>query len=168
MRKHILVLAVIAFGIYYFGFRTTTLDVLLKPVSANSTDHAGEQFVEPDLTHRPIDDRDFAERGHITIVYYHLDTCPGCRALDDDLKALLRLRPDVAVRKIALASDWSTEGTLRDFGREVGQTPFVVIYGPDNKLIAADKGRNEKALGLLYDWIGAELKREWDNNHKNG
>jgi hypothetical protein len=168
MRKHVLVLAVIAFGVYYFGFRSMELDLLLKPVPVKSAESVGERFVDPDYSRRPIDDRDFAENGHITVVYYHLTTCPGCQKLDADLKELRRLRPDVAVRKIALAMDWSTEGMLRDFRREVGQTPFVVIYGPNRKIVAADKGRNEKAFGLLYAWINAELKREWERKNKSG
>ncbi|GEM_PF-1861538 len=166
MRKHILILILIGLGVYYFGFHKSTLDKLLKPLPVASAQATGVRFVEPDYSRRPIEDKQYAESGQITIVYYHLESCPGCRRLDDDLNELLRVRPDVAVRKISLAGDWSTEGTLRDFGRTMGQTPFIVIYGPNRKVLAEDHDRNGRAYNLLYNWINTELEREWKKNNQ--
>jgi hypothetical protein len=168
VRRHIVVLAIIAFGVYYFGFRPNELDKLMKPAAAAPVDiKAQDQFVDPDYSRRPINDRDFAEADRFTVVYYHWDSCPGCKRLDTDIKELLQLRGDVVVRRIALANDWSTNGALRDFGRVIGHTPFVIIYGPDRKVVVKDDGRNSKAFDLLYDWINAEMRRAWEAKNKN-
>lgn len=159
--KHLLVLLVLGAGIYYFGFRASEVDRLLKPVQPVSAATPQNVFVEPDYRVAPIDDRQFRVAGQYTIIYYHRATCPGCLRLDGDLSRFLDLRKDTVVRKIKLSDNWSVAGAKHDFGRSVGITPFVVIFGPDGKLIKNDEGTNGRGLGLLSDWMNAEFQKDW-------
>lgn len=159
--KHLMVLLLLGAGIYYFGFRAPEVDRLLKPVQPVSAATPQNVFVEPDYRVTPIDDRQYRVTGQYTIIYYHRAQCPGCLRLDSDLSRFLDLRKDTVVRKIKLSDNWSVEGARHDFGRSVGITPFVVIFGPDGKLIKNDEGTNGRGLGLLSDWMNAEFQKDW-------
>lgn len=161
MLKNIIVFGLIAIGIYYFGFRETDLDRLMKPAAELSAGTEANTFVDPDYKNIPISDHDYAVNGAYTVVYYHMETCPGCRRLDGDLGHFLALRKDVAIRKINLGTNWSTETAIRDYGRVIGLTPFIIIYDAKGKEIHADEGTNNRAFKLLYEWMNAEFKKEY-------
>jgi len=163
--RHLIVLLLLGAGIYYFGFRGSEVDRLLKPVQPVSDSTPQNIFVEPDYRSVPIDDRQYLVGGRYTIIYYHWAQCPGCRRLDSDLSRFLDLRKDVVVRKIMLASNWSVEGAKHDFGRNIGITPFVIIFGPDGKLIVKDEGTDGRGIHLLSEWMNAEFQKEWKKNN---
>ena len=161
MLKNIIVFGLIALGVYYFGFRQTDLDRVMKPAAQLSAGADANIFVQPDYKKIPIDDQDYAVEGVFTVVFYHMETCPGCRRLDGDLVHMLALRKDIAIRKIDLGTNWSTETAIRDYGRNIGATPFIIIYGPKRTEIRADEGRNNSAFKLLYEWMNEEFKKEY-------
>lgn len=162
MIKNIIFFGLIGIGIYYFGFRETDLDRLLKPAAELSANTEANIFVEPDYQNIPINDRDYAVDGSYTLVFYHQSTCPGCRRLDGDLSHFLALRKDIAVRKIDLGTQWSTDTAIRDYGRVIGLTPFIIVYDAKGKEIHADEGANGRAFKLLYEWMNAEFKKEFE------
>lgn len=164
--KHIVVLALLAAGIYYFGFRGSEVERLLKPVSPAPATVVQDAFVQPDYRVTPIDDRQYLVDGQYTVIYYHWSQCPGCQRLDGDLPRFLGLRKDVVVRRLALANNWSTEGALHDFGRNIGASPFILIFGPNGKLIAADEGTGRKGFNLLYEWLNDVYEKDWKARQK--
>lgn len=163
--RHLIVLLLLGAGIYYFGFRGSEVDRLFKPVQPASAATPQNIFVEPDYRAVPVDDRQYLVGGQYTVIYYHWAQCPGCLRLDSDLSRFLELRKDVVVRKIMLSTNWSVEGARRDFGRNIGITPFIVIFGPDRKLILKDDGTDNRGVHLLYDWMNAEFQKEWKKNN---
>ncbi|MHB1233721.1 MAG: hypothetical protein ACYCZQ_14240 [Burkholderiales bacterium] len=160
MVKNIIVFGLIAIGIYYFGFRKTDLDTLMKPATELAADTEANIFVKPDYRNAPIHDQDYVVNKAFTVVYYHQNSCTGCQRLDGDLGHFLALRKDVAIRKIELEDSW----VPADFTRNIGLIPFIVIYGPDGKMIRADDAQKQGAFKLLYDWMNAEFKKEYDHN----
>ena len=160
MVKNIIIFGLIALGIYYFGFRKTDLDILMKPAMELSAGTESNIFVQPDYQNVPVNDQDFIVDKAYTVVYYHQESCPGCHRLDGDLGHFLELRKDVAVRKIELVDSW----TPGDFSRNIGLVPFIIIYGPNGKVIRADDGQKNGAFKLLYDWMNAEYKKEYERN----
>jgi hypothetical protein len=117
-------------------------------------------FVQPDYQRLPIQTADYAAPGHYTVVIFHQQRCPDCQRLDRQLEEFQKYRKDVAVRKIDLGPHWSSEGTVRDFGRKIWWTPFVVIYGPDAKLLQTDDAGKRDAWKLLNKWIAYELGKD--------
>lgn len=164
--RHVIVLLLLGIGIYYFGFRESELDRLLKPAPPVAASTPRDIFVEPDYRSAPIDDKQYRVAGQYTIIYYHWEQCPGCRRLDSDLARFLDLRKDVVVRKIQLANNWSVAGAQRDFGRNIGITPFVVIFGPNNKLIVKDEGTDRRGVQLLYEWMNVEFQKDGEAKNK--
>ena len=161
MSKNLILFGLIAVGIYYFGFRKSDLDTLMIPAAELATGTEANIFVHPDYKYVPIHDEDYIVNRSFTIVYYHQDGCPGGPHLDGDLDHFLKLRKDVAIRKIELVTATWVYG---DFSRNIGLVPFIVIYGPDGKVIRADDGQKNSAYKLLYDWMNAEFKKEYDRN----
>ncbi len=159
MSKNLIIFGLIALGIYYFGFRKSDLDLLMKPATELAAGTEANIFVEPDYKYAPIHDEGYAVDKSFTIVYYHQDGCPGGPRLDSDLDHFLKLRKDVAIRKIELVTATWVYG---DFSRHIGLVPFIIIYGPDGKVIRADDGQKNSASKLLYDWMNAEFKKEYD------
>jgi glutaredoxin len=143
----------------YLRFRSPDISSVMVHRAPLSGVTPVTMFVQPDLQHRPVSDRAYAVLGHYTIIVYHQRTCPDCQRLDRDLERLVRVRPDVAVRKIDLGERWSSAGARRDFGRNIGWTPYVVIYAADGRQISADDGPERHASRLLAAWIKVEAGR---------
>ena len=159
MIKNLMFFGLILSGIYYFGFRKTDLDMLMKPATNLAEDVPANIFVEPDYSHTLIHDTDYVEKGHYTIIYYHMATCPGCLRLDEDLKRFQEVRKDVAVRKIDTGTNWSLETARANYGRNIGATPFLIIFGPDGKQISSDENTTRIATYLMYDWLNAVMQK---------
>jgi hypothetical protein len=156
--KHLLVVATLLFGIYWLGFKKSDLDSLLVPVETYAQSQVGERFIEPGAVPLPTTPDRLAESGVTTVVYFRDDACSGCRDLDRDLAALLRVRPDVAVRKVAISpgKDGYSEA-IRKYRWRIYMSPCVLIYGQNGKLIAADDRTDAAGYDLLMEWIRREL-----------
>jgi hypothetical protein len=156
--KHLLVVAALLFGIYWLGFKKSDLERLLVPVGVYAESQVGERFIEPDAVPFPTTPDQLAESGVTTIVYFRDDDCSGCRDLDRDLAALLRVRPDVAVRKVAIRpGENGYSEAIRKYRWRIYMSPCILIYGENGKLVAADDGTDSAGYDLLMEWIRREL-----------
>ena len=90
-----------------------------------------------------------AVEGRHTIVVIYLPSCRACRRMDRRLDDLLTVRPDVAVLKVKYSPQLAQD-------LEVDSVPYVVIYGADGTLLAADDARSRPGSKLLDAWIRAE------------
>ncbi len=156
--KHFVILALLVLGIVLLANRTSDVDKLMIPVTGYSASQVGNRFIEMNPADLPTTPDRLAEPGVITVVYFHDDTCPGCLQLDGNLDDFLRVRPDVAVRKIRISSD-TFEKTSKDYQWNIYATPCILLYGKNGKLIAADRGSKGAGQDLLEDWIGKELEK---------
>ena len=158
--KHIIVLVLVAAGILYLATRKSTLDVLMTPETHYTAQQTGNRFVDVDPAILPVSPDHFAESGVITVVYFHDDTCPGCRSLDQELDAFLRVRPDVAVRKIAMTLNGDAYyDVIRNYRWRVYTAPCILIFGKNGELIAADDRTDSAGQDLLEEWMSKELER---------
>lgn len=147
-------------GGFYWRAQTTGLDRVMLRSAELPAGTPAVSFVKTGTDPAPFHDRDHAVAGHHSIIVYHQPTCPDCRRLDALLERFVTVRRDVAVRKIDLGERWSADSARRSFGRDrIWWTPFIVIYGPDGKQIAADDGSRRDGWTLLKAWIDAELER---------
>jgi hypothetical protein len=158
--RHVLVFAAFAAAIAFFATRKSDVDRLMVPVKVYSAQQVGNQFVNLDPRVLPVTPQFLAVRGVTTIVYFHDKTCANCIKMDQDIDDLLRLRPDVAVRKVSI----SVEGdayykAIRDFQWKVYMSPSVIIFDPQRKLVAADEGTDDTASELLYAWMRKESEQ---------
>jgi hypothetical protein len=143
-------------GVYHFTANRSGLDSVAAVMPDLPVSVAANIFVNPDYQHVPIQTAEYAVPGQYTVVIFHQQSCPDCRRLDQALTGFQARRKDVAVRKIDLGEKWSSSGTLRDFGRKIWWTPFVIIYGPDAKLLRADEAGKRDAWKLINKWIDHE------------
>ena len=150
-------LVVGGYGVYWH--RNADLNALRNVGTTIPPNIPSSAVVKQDHGRRVLRDSDLAIPGHYTIVEYRQKNCPSCAQLDTELERFLMLRKDVAVRKVDLPDQWSDKTTLRDYGRTVWYTPFIVIYGVDGKQIRADQGGNRAAANLLRDWLKSEFTR---------
>jgi thiol-disulfide isomerase/thioredoxin len=148
--------ALLSGGLYYFVMLRSGLDSVAAVMPALPASIAANIFVQPDYQKIPIATTDYVVPGHYTLVIFHQPSCPDCRRLDQSLVDFQRRRKDVAVRKIDLGEKWSVHSTLRDFGRRIWWTPFVLIYGPDGELLRSDDAGKRAAWTLLNKWIKHE------------
>lgn len=80
--------------------------------------------------------------GVVTIVDFYADWCLPCKALDKEVKKILRQQPGVALRKIDIV-DWETPVSAQcteDFSMTA--LPYVRVYGKDGKFIEAIAGND--------------------------
>lgn len=149
-------------GAYYYFVSQVGLNKVSTVLPALASTVPANEFVHPDYRRIPIQTADYAAAGRYTIVVFHQERCPDCRRLDGQLVEFQKRRQDVAVRKIDLGAHWSSDGTVRDFGRKIWWTPFIVIYGPDGKQLQADDAGKRNAWKLLNRWIAYEQEK---NSH---
>lgn len=157
--KHFIILGVIVAAIGFLLFRSNDLDNLMKPASeSHSAGQVGNRFVEIDQSKLPMTVHQLVERGVVTVVVFHDDDCYGCKRLSSDLDHFSTLRPDVAIRKVAInvAKD-GIEKTINDFQWPVWTTPHVLIFDKAGKIIAADHKTESEGFELLEKWIETEL-----------
>jgi hypothetical protein len=158
MKKHIIILVIICSGIAWFVFHDSKLDMLLKKQKVTSSDRVGMKIVEQNQGAFDLDR--YSEPGLITVMYFFSEQCPHTPTMDSHMRTLLKMRPDIAVRKFSLGNDWSKASAYMKYRLDIGATPFIVIYGPDGRVIEQDKGTNDKACQLLVAWINTEINRE--------
>lgn len=159
--KRIAVFILLASGIYLLANRKSDLDNLMIPVTNFTEAQVGNRFVEIDQANLPTTPDRFAEPGVITVVYFHDDTCPGCSQLDRNLDDFLRVRPDVAVRKIRISLDGDDAyyKAIKNYRWKIFAVPCILLFGKSGTLIAADERINGAGQDLLEEWIGKELEK---------
>ena len=146
-------------GVFYYSVFNDGLSKVSTVLPALASTVPANEFVHPDYRRIPIQIADYAATGRYTIVVFHQARCPDCRRLDSQLVEFQKHRQDVAVRKIDLGAHWSSGGTVRDFGRKIWWTPFVVIFGPDGKQLQTDDAGKRNAWKLLNRWIAYEQEK---------
>jgi len=165
--KHIFVFVLLALGILYLATKKSDLDILMIPVTGYTEAQTGNRFVEVDPGKLPISPKELAEYGVVTVVYFHDDTCPGCRRLDSELDDFLHVRPDVAVRKVHLSLNGDAYyDAIKNYKWKIYMAPCILIFGKNGKLIAADDRTDSSGQELLEEWIAKELQKA--ANSKNG
>lgn len=103
---------------------------------------------------------DYLVPGKTVIFDFTSEYCPPCRGYDEPLKLLHSHRDDLVVVQVDINRpgvnriDWKSP-TARQFG--LRSIPRFAIYGPDGKLVAEDKGREDGAPArrMVDDWINA-------------
>jgi len=150
-----------AYAVYFFAFREEdALTVLMKPPAAAARD--ARVGVKPvGAITAPFDASRYVEQGVFTVVELYTDGCSGCKLLHSQYPQFLRVRPDVAVRQVHIPEDWQVAQMQQEFGVAMVSTPHILIYDTQGKLVAGDAGTTKSGFKLLYDWMNAELEKEW-------
>lgn len=166
--KHVLVFVLIALSIYYLAIRKTELDTLMVPVANYTEAQVGNHFVEMEQERLPVEPWQLAEPGVITVIYFYDEKCPSCRVLDGNLVDFLRVRPDVAVRKVRVGPEEKDFAKANvDYQWRIFMSPCILIFSKDGKLIAADDRTATTGQKLLYKWINAELRKDYERKNKS-
>lgn len=158
--KHLAVIATLLLAIWFLAFKKSDLDLLLAPAENYAESQVGDRFVELPSGSFPVTPDRLAEPGVTTIVYFRDEACSGCRELDRDLQTLLRVRPDVAVRKVAIRpGENGYSQAIWKYQWRIYMAPCVLLYGKTGKLIAADDRTDAAGYDLLMEWIRREVTR---------
>ena len=158
--KHLLVFLLLAAGAIFFATRHAPVEKLMIPVTGAATARGGSSFVNIDPDKLPVTPSYLAVPGLTTIVYFHDQACANCLVMDRNVDDLLRLRPDVAVRKVSI----SVEGdayykAIRDFQWKVYMSPSFIIFDQTGKMVAADQGTDDAGSELLIAWMTKEAEK---------
>jgi hypothetical protein len=80
--------------------------------------------------------------------------------MDLNLVDFLRLRPDVAVRKVSMTAQGDAYyKAIRDFKWKIWMSPGIFIFDKKGKLIAADEGTDFSGGELLDEWMEKEARK---------
>lgn len=157
--KYLLIIMLILGGVYHFVMAPDPVDGLMRRFTV--TEDAGIKV----LTQQGGADfnvYNLAVPGRITIVEFYTESCPGCQKLERQYVRFLKVRPDVAIRRVQMPDDWQPEWAKRKFGLTIASTPHVLIFNANGKPVARDDGNDKAGFTLLYAWMNAELRKQWD------
>jgi hypothetical protein len=158
--KHLAALLLLLAGAVLFATHKSPLEKLMVPVSGYTEAQAGNRFVELDPAILPVTPHYLAVPGVNTIVYFHDKNCHACVQMDQNLADFLRLRPDVAVRKVSMTPEGDAYyKAIRDFKWKVWMAPGILIFDKKGKLVAADDGTDFSGGELLDRWMEQEAKK---------
>lgn len=158
--RHLLVLLLLVVGIVYFATHKSDVDKLMVPVTGYTEAQTGNRFVQVDESLLPVTPHYLAVPGVTTIVYFHDKNCGACIQMDRNLVDFLRMRPDVAVRKVSMTVEGDAYyKAIRDFKWKVYMSPGILIFDKKGKLIAADEGTDFSGGALLDEWMEKEAKK---------
>jgi len=158
--RHVVVFLLLAVAIAWLVTRASKVEELMIPVALYSAEQSGSRFVEIDRALLPVTPGYLSVPGVTTIVYFHDDTCHACVKMDRDLADFLRIRPDVAVRKVSMRVNGDAyHTTIRDFKWKVYVAPSILIFDKKGKLVAADEGTDVAGSDLLDEWMSKEAEK---------
>jgi thiol-disulfide isomerase/thioredoxin len=92
--------------------------------------------------------------GKFTVVDFYADWCIECRRLSPYLEELARRHDDFALRKVNIVA-WGTPVTQQF---EITFLPYLMLYGPDGRLIA--RGAEPVLAEIEQRFPGAEKAPE--------
>lgn len=160
--RNLLILLVIAGAVYHFFFRSPdTIDVL-----GVESEYQGGIETITNTNPRRFNVNDLAEPGQLTVVEFYTESCGACKKLRRHYDKFLKLRPDVAIKRVRMPDRWSVKWARRQFHLNIGATPFIHIYDTQGELIAADSGRGGDGRETLYEWMNDEMRRDWQQRHE--
>lgn len=71
--------------------------------------------------------------GKYTVLDFYADWCGPCRVVDKQLREILSVRQDVAVRKLNVVDFESP--LARQLGRKLRALPYVIVFDPSGKRV---------------------------------
>jgi hypothetical protein len=158
--KHAVVFVVLAAAIAYFGLKKSAVDKLMVPVTQYTAEQAGNRFVDIDPALLPVSPAYFAVPGVTTVVYFHDETCHGCVSMDRNISDFVRIRPDVAVRKVRISLNGNAYyNAIKDFKWKIFVMPCILVFDRDGTLIAGDERTDVAGSDLLEEWMAREAEK---------
>jgi len=147
--------------IAYAGSRDTELQQLMQPVNG-----VGRlEHLDPDpADHFAV--TELAEPDRVTIIEFYTESCLGCRRLKAHYRKFLPLRPDIMVKRVRMPDNWTPDWAYNRFHLNIAATPHILIFDANGKLVAADTGFDKDGFDLLYKWMNAELRQQWNRQHQ--
>lgn len=165
--KHLAVFISLALAIYYLAVRKSDLDLLMIPATSYTEAQTGNQFVDLAPQYLPTTPKTLAEYGVTTVVYFHDENCSGCVSLDRNIDDFLKVRPDVAVRKVSISpGNNGYTKAIRNYQWKIYMSPCILLFDKNRKLIAADEKTNADGQDLLEKWVAAELDKAANNKSR--
>lgn len=116
---------------------------------------SGPDF-DPGLDVRPltktgqrVDLQQARAAGKVTVIDFGAAWCAPCRELDKFMATLLKSRTDLAVRKVDIV-DWDSPVAAQHL-RDVKELPYILVYAPDGRQVAAITGLKREALAAAIE-----------------
>lgn len=158
--KILLVLAVIAGGVYAFLKPPSTLDVLADSAESLAVDSSSGIKTLNNVGGASFNVESLAETGKITVVEFYVSWCPACKKLGGDYQRFLKARPDVAIRRVKMKDKWSVSWAKQQYDLDITGTPHVLIFDQQGNLLVQDMGKDKNGLKLLYKWMDTEVRKK--------
>jgi len=158
--KYILILLIIAGGVYNYIKPAEPMDVLLASAdSAQSSSQSGVKVLRS-VGGQGFDVKTLAVPGKVTVVDFYVSWCPTCKKLNQKYQRFVKARPDVAIRRVKMIDKWNVAWAKQKFGLDITGTPHILIFDDKGNALSQDVGNERPAYQLLYKWMNAELRTQ--------
>ncbi len=157
--KNLLILLVIAGALYSFFKPADTITTLQNSTSsAQPTAASGIKIIKTNGGPN-FDVNRLAEPGLVTVVEFYTTWCPTCKQLNQVYQRFIKVRPDVAIRRVQMKDKWHTAWAKKQYSLDITGTPHVLIFDQQGNVLTQDDGGDKQAYHELWQWMQDELRK---------
>ena len=147
--KYIFILLIIAGGVYTYIKPTDPVDVLLASAdSVQSSSQSGIKILKS-VGGQGFDVKTLAVPGKVTVVDFYVSWCPTCKKLNQHFQRFVKVRPDVAIRRVKMIDKWNTSWAKRKYGLDITGTPHILIFDDKGNVLSQDLEKKKTGLSIV-------------------
>lgn len=156
--KNIFIVLIIAGAVYSFYKPVDAMDVLLDSAKSSKISSLSGIEILKSQGGSGFDVNKLAVPGQVTVVEFYAAWCPTCKKLNKIYQRFVKVRPDVAIRRVKMKDKWNAAWAKKQFSLDITGTPHVLVFDEKGNVITQDVGNNKQAYHMLYQWMNDELR----------
>ncbi len=156
--KNLIILLVVAGALFSFFKPADPKSVLQESSSLQVTSASGIKIIKTNGGPN-FDVNRLAEPGLITVVEFYTTWCPTCKKLNQAYQRFIKVRPDVAIRRVQMKDKWHTPWAKKQYGLDITGTPHVLVFDQQGSVLTQDDGGDKQAYHELWRWMQDELRK---------
>lgn len=161
--KNILIILVIVVLIYKFN-KPDVIPMLMNTAHSAQVNSSSGIQDKSSVGGPGFNVSELSVYGQVTVVDFYVSKCPACKQLTKNHQRLLKVRPDLAIRRVRMKDKWTSQWAQERYDLDIKSTPHVIIFDAQGEVIIQDDGNYKGGYKYLFKWLNEELNRAYNHS----